>query len=341
VLAMVFPLVAAAAAGWTLLCQPVRTPGLRSVLRWGGGSLLLLLAGSIQLNCLALGTFQTQYHGLFGLQWGAQAIYRDALPRQARLHPKGRLIVTHVWCNNSDVFVPYFGWSRNANEPNRQVELISYISLVNEEHYIPGPDDVVVLTDVEYAELQLDPAVASHRVLERLRGPDGSIHFYVVSLTLKSDWRQIRQAAKAALAKPVASEEEDICGGPAHVLLGGPDGSNARQLLYPAPGVVRCHPDVPLNLRIDFGAPRDLDEVVFEHWENGALTVSARAFGPAGELSSYQNAADISSGAPQREVWKPAARGVTRVEIVLSPPSLDVLHIRHILLQGRLSEPAR
>lgn len=338
VLPMVFPLIAAAAAGWTLLHRPVRSPRLRSLSRWGGAALLLLLALSIQLNCRALGAIQTSHHGLFGLQWGAQAIYRESLPRHAARHPRARLIVTHIWSNNSDVFLPFFGWSPFATDPKRrQVELIAYGALVNEEPRLVRPEDIVVLTDTEYEELARDSAVASHRVLERLRGPDGSIHFYVVSITLRPDWKEVRRAAKAALLRPVTTTEQ-VCGGPAVVHLGGVDGSTAATLLGPGLPVTRGHADVPISLRIEFSAPRDLDEVNFHHWENGKVTLQARCFGADGhELSRYDHVADISSGDPQRESWKPAARGVHRVEITVTPPTLDVPHLRSIGLVGRPS----
>lgn len=338
VLAMCLPLAAAAAAGWTLLSRPVRSPAGRSVLRWGGGGLLLLVGWSIQLDARALGALQTRLHGLYGMQWGAQAIYRDTLPELARRHPSANLIVTHTWGNNTDVFLPYFGFSPFATGPLRQVRLLNYSPLVNEAERIPRPDDIVVLTDDEFRELLADPVVAHHRVHRRLRGPDGSVHFYVVSFSLHADWPAIRRAAKLALAKPVVSTEQ-VCGGPARVTLSGPDGSSAAKLFDAKSGVTRCFPDVPLTLTIEFDQPRDVDEVTFDHWENGHATIEARAFGASGELSRYRNVADISNGAPQVETWKLGAKQVTRLEIVVSAPPLDIAHLRHILVRGRPSAP--
>ncbi|MBS0660064.1 MAG: hypothetical protein JSR82_17635 [Verrucomicrobia bacterium] len=334
VLAMCLPLAAAAAAGWTLLSHPVRTPALHSLLRWGGGGLVLLLAWSIQLDARALGAQQTRHQGLYGMQWGAQAIYRETLPELACLHPQAKLNVTHVWANNSDVFLPYFGFTPFPNRPERQVSLVNLTVLVNEPERVPAAEDLNVLTESEYGELLVDPAVASHRVHRRLRGPDGSVHFRVVSFTLKPDWPAIRRAAKMALAKPVESVEE-ICGGPARVLLGGADGSTAARVLRAGPGVTRCYPDIPLTLVIDFEQPREVEEIAFHHWENGHATITARALGAAGELAHYHHVADISGGAPQLETWKIGATGVTRLEITVSAPPLDIAHLRYLLIRGR------
>lgn len=324
VLPMFLPLLAVAALGASSLAGPLRRVGWRRAARWGAAGLLLLQAAFIQQQCLAEGGTYTRLYGLHGLQWGAPQIFRGVLPELAREEPAGRLIVSHSWANHPAVFVPFLGGDRLAG---RRVEFLDYRSLSRDDSAEPGAHDILLLPAREYLEMRRDPAVAEVRDRAWIRAPDGRRQFWAGSVIFRPDKRELRRREQLVASTP-------ILGTTATVSLAGVDEGSPTQLLRGDAGVVRCHPGVPLECTIELAQARPIEEVVFHHWDAGALAVTGTAYLGGEVIARYEKTTEMGPESPRREAWTLRAAAVTRLEIRAVGPAGEIVHLRRLELRA-------
>src|SRR5262249_37740335 len=99
-----------AALGFDLVFSWLREGRAKSAVRLASFALLALAGFSLLRDALVFGPTRFHNYGLGGLQWGAQAIYRDLIPRYLPSNPLANVFISHVWSNNPDVFPRFFGW---------------------------------------------------------------------------------------------------------------------------------------------------------------------------------------------------------------------------------------
>ena len=160
----------------------VRTAAWKYVLQWGAAGVMAAGGFVLLANALMFGPTQTRIYDLFGMQWGAQAVFRDLIPRQMRTHPTANVFISHVWANNAEVFPRFFGWS-----DFRRVYFFRLEDVVV-GGVLPRPRDLVLLTAPEFESIPKHEMIERFEVLERVAWPDGRPGFYLGHLHLRPEF---------------------------------------------------------------------------------------------------------------------------------------------------------
>ncbi len=332
-LAMIWPLAALVVAGWELLARQLRERRLAGALRWGGGSLLLLWALTLRTECLARGPEWSRTYGLFGMQWGAQAVFRDCLPGLATRFPTARIMVSHTWANFPEAFVPFFGWRRGRSTPaQRGIELNALEQMVGPQQAAPDPGDIVVFPAAEMPAVLAHEYVEAFTPLQRIRAPDGSVGFYVGHLRFQPDWRKHAAEKLRRLAEPVESRIE-IGGEPATVRLSGLEKGDARTLLAGSAGdFVRLQAGLPLKLVVHLPRERRLRIVEVRHADWGRSELLARTLRGRVVVDAWVERTDVFRGDPKIRRREMLEEPIDTIEIEIKEPGLLPIELRGISL---------
>jgi hypothetical protein len=177
-LAMVVPVSLCAALGWEYLVHRItdtRWVGFMRVLVMGG---LLLAGGLLVRAALRKPANEGTNYGLYGLQWGAQAIFRDMIPRYLKTDGGANIILSSSEFNSPAIFPDFFGWS----DPRRIT--FSGFDQIAAGTTLPRAKDLVLLSHREFTQLANLAAVKEVIMREAVSLPDGSPGFDLVQIRL-------------------------------------------------------------------------------------------------------------------------------------------------------------
>lgn len=176
VLVMVIPIAVWIMLAVDLLWGVLRWIGLPKVGAFCAFAALLTAVGRVSYQA----TFEAPLpkagadYGLYGMQWGAQKLFADVVPRYLRSEPgDSRVHISSDWANAPERFIPFF-----FDEPERSRVRIADPSLHPE---IPrGRPLIFILTPGGMQRLLSSKFFSPPEVLERVPYPDGSDGFFVV-----------------------------------------------------------------------------------------------------------------------------------------------------------------
>ncbi len=336
VLPMVIPMTIIIALGWQVMVDAVQTRWLRLAAVGLSSATIWIFAVTMAIDCIALGTlypFGTREISMVGMQWGAQAIFRDELPPYDQTLPKSaHVFVSHAWANAPDSFPPFFGWGRVY----RPITLASMGQLLAEESFKPTCDDLVVVSAQEYASAMDSPLVREFRVLRRIRYPEGNVAFVIGHLCLKENSAAIRADEKQRLAAPVR-ENVVLLGVNARLTSSGLDGLTGSAIVNSgSTGVLgRCFPGIPLRLDWQLDEPVGIGRIRLRHWEDGDVNwrIHARlagntVFARSGRFLPGRDPGYVTS------LELPETARIDSLEIELTAGEVQFIHLRGIDIEG-------
>lgn len=336
VLPIVIPMIIIIALGWQLMVDAVRTLWLRFAVIGLSSVTIWIFAVTMAIDCISLGNlypFTNREYGLPGLQWGAQAIFRDELPTFDRVLPKSaKFFVSHTWADAPDSFPPFFGWGRVY----RPITLASMGQLLAEESFKPTCDDLVVVSMPEYAMALESPLVREFRVLRRIRYPSGDLAFVIGHLCLKANSPAIRADEEQRVAAPV-QEEVVLLGVKGRLTSSGLDGLPGSAIINSGPmgALGRCFAGIPLKLDWTFQKPVAVGRIRFRHWDDGDLDwrVHARL---AGKTVFEQSGKFLPGRDPIyiTTLELPASLRIDSLEIEFTAGQIELIHLRGIDIEG-------
>lgn len=240
----VFTLIAALGFDW--LTRMVRSRAGLLTLRYG--CMLTLLAAGVALlaDVLTFGPSQSRDYGLYGLQWGAQRVHRDTIPRYLDAHPEAMVFISSVWANNQDVYPRFFGWY------NRRRVYFCEQSAIRDGGILPGPKDFVLLTQGDVESLRGDPCLERFDVRERIDYPNGMPAFYFGNLILKPEFRREKRLANWFGGTPNVFRIFQPGVSPFSVLVAHPTGGEPEQVYRAEGGRIEVPAGVEIRMEIYF-----------------------------------------------------------------------------------------
>jgi hypothetical protein len=315
-LEFVIPANAAIALGLSVAMDRVKTPALILTARLGAFAGLALAGLTLLANCLAFGpTFSADY-GLYGMQWGAREVMRDAMPGWLRAHPEAHIRVSGSWSNGVHAFVPFF-----QLPPDR----VSFAN-IDESSEIWNPvaakeSDLLVIPAYELPELRACMLFGGFELLGHLPYPDGRPGFYLGRLRRAEDWQE-RMAAWRRKKGELTPTKVRIHGQPVTVLHPEFDLGNAQELFDGDPNTTpRCWAGVPMVIELRFPQPRTLESVTVRHRERTQFRQRVTAFIGEKEVVSPEDKDDAKLNDPA-------------VRVPLGGQALDSnVHLREIELE--------
>ncbi len=201
-LAMVVPAALLAVIGLGLVydwLQRVRRPVPHTLFAAGTAAVLSLISISMLRAALVNGPTWYSDYGLYGMQYGAQQVF-GAVREELASSPDTRVLVSHTWANNPNIFSPFF---LNDSEQGR-VEITTLEPFMVTRREI-GEDWVFVLTAQEYAQAQASGKFEIESLERVVRYPDGKPGFYFVRLRYSLAADAIFAAERAARQQLVES----------------------------------------------------------------------------------------------------------------------------------------
>ncbi|MBI3913420.1 MAG: glycosyltransferase family 39 protein [Chloroflexi bacterium] len=193
-------------------------------------------------------TWHTNY-GLYGMQWGTQQIFADALPPVLADDPNATIYVSHTWANGADIFLRFFDLDR------RRVRMESILGFLDRQ--LPLDDDALfVMTREEFAVAQVNPKLKPLVVEQVIAYPDGTAGFYLARVGY-SDHAAALFAAERAAMRELVTESFDLNGAPAEITHNKFDMGSLRQVFDgDAYSVARGVEANPFVLDIALAQPR-------------------------------------------------------------------------------------
>jgi hypothetical protein len=192
--------------------------GLNAILEWLSGRLakwqplsaraagLVSAAAFVLLAWASLGMLRDAltngplwYHdyGLYGMQYGAEQLFGEAIPAELAADPNVTLMVSSTWANGTDEFVTFF--LKPAQQARIMIRDLDYYTFSQNDL----TNAVLVMTPGEYQAAVADKKFKSVQVQRILPYPDGTPGFYFARLTYADDVAAIFAAEEADRQKPV------------------------------------------------------------------------------------------------------------------------------------------
>jgi hypothetical protein len=188
------------------------------------GLFTVLAAGNLlQLRtALVEGPLWYTDYGLYGMQYGAQQLFGEAIPRLMEADPDAHVVVTSDWANGAENFEQFFLTpEQQVRLDIRTVDAYLYEKLPLDEH------TYLIMTRPEYARALDSPKLAPPEIRETIRYPDGNPGFYVARLSYVPNVEEVFAREREERRRPV-EEPARVGGRPAtlrHSLFdsGGPE----------------------------------------------------------------------------------------------------------------------
>ncbi|MCC6189557.1 MAG: hypothetical protein IT318_11000 [Anaerolineales bacterium] len=238
----------------------------------------LLLAGINLLmlrDALINGPLWSGDYALEGMQYGAQQIFGEAVPEYLREHPQAEIMVSAVWANGADLFIPFFLDEAAAS----RVRMGSLDHFTYERREL-APDFLAVFTAGEFEALVHDPKFDNVQVERVLDYPDGSPGFYFVRFAYSAEADALFEAERLARQQPVV--ETFVLDGQVVTVTHPRFGAGAlHHILDGDPFTLVNTPEVnPTALSFAFSAPRALTGLTLVTGSMADFTVTLRLFAP-------------------------------------------------------------
>lgn len=260
VLVTMVPVVISAGLGLQWLLDWLQTKVFKG---WKRGLLVrLVFLLLVAFNCFLLWdaltngpTWSTNY-GLHGMQWGAQAVFKQVRAFRAE---------------DADVHIDLTpNWANNYNEVERfflpRLKDLTYITHNSLDGYrterrFLTPESILLVTPEEYATLPDDPLFGDVAILDTIEAPDGSAAFYWIRLQYSENAEAVFEKLEEQRSLPV----EDV------LILAGQEVAAAHSVLdmgefkHLTDGdlntVIRTGGANPLVITLHFADPQPLDSI--------------------------------------------------------------------------------
>jgi hypothetical protein len=331
---------------WAIIPLTLLTAlGLALMLAWlddrmGAGPLpalavFALLAGVnlIMLrDSLANGGRWPRDYTLGGAQYGAQQVFGQAVPAYLREHPDAKVIVSAIWANGTDLFVPFF----LEPEMQRQVSLGSLSYFTYERRELP-PNLLVVLTAPEYDALLQDPKFLAPQIERVLPYPDGSPGFYFLRLAYSPEAEALFAAERAERLRPVV-ETVDL-GGQTVTVTHPRFGSGGLLHIFDGdPYTLVTAPEAnPVLLVFDFDSPRVVSGLALTTGYIPDFTVTVRLFAPGAQPIVYaQRYLDLPPDPTVELSFSRGPQAAARIEVEITDHLTGAevnIHVREVVFR--------
>lgn len=116
-------------------------------------------------------------YGMHGMQWGARELFAEARRRLAA-DPEERIVVSHLWANNTNAFGEFF----LSPEERPRIGWGVLDDVLRERRAEVGPNTSFVLTPEEFARAQESPKLWVRKGWTVIPNPAGGPGFYITRL---------------------------------------------------------------------------------------------------------------------------------------------------------------
>jgi hypothetical protein len=144
-------------------------------------------------------------YGLYGMQYGAQQLFEDAIPKYLAQHPDSRLLISPNWANATDRFLDFF-----CTPQQRQQITMGSIEGYLFKRLPLYETDVFVMTAPEYDKAVSSPKFTAIAVDQVLNYPNGTPGFYFVRLRYSDEADQIFAAEKEARRQLLVKDRKSV-----------------------------------------------------------------------------------------------------------------------------------
>ena len=269
-------------------------------------------------------------YSLYGMQYGAEQLFGQAIPQTLQQEPNANFVVTPTWANGTDNFVRFF------LNPDQQ----SHVRLDSIQAYLfkrlPIQDNTyIVLTQPEYEQAKASPKFRDVNPQKIIYYPDGTPGFYFVRLAYSDSADQIFAAEKIARSQPVEGEvqigEETAKILYSQIDMGGPqsifDGDTYT--------LMRGLEANPFIIELDFPEPRPIQQISAD-FANMDFTLTVELSDANGDSVTYTTTQQNVQGNPHVEMIidrGPDLVSKLRMEILsLNGGEQPHIHIRELKL---------
>jgi hypothetical protein len=163
------------------------------------GLFVILSAINIYMlrDVLVKGPTWYQDYGLYGLQYGAQQLFGDEIPKILNENTQAQVVLTPTWANGTDNFLQFF----LTPGQNSRVRLDSIDAYLYQK--LPVDENLtLVLTRPEFDRAAVDAKFKRVEPYKVVYYPDGSPGFYFVKLEYSDNADEIFAAEKLARSQP-------------------------------------------------------------------------------------------------------------------------------------------
>lgn len=162
-----------------------------------------LVLGNIMMlqDSLHDGPLWFQDYGLYGMQYGAQQLFGDAIPAYLERNPAIQFVVTPTWANGTDQFLQFF----LTPEQRQQVRLDSIQAYLFERLPIDS-NTIIVLTEPEFRLAAESPKFSNVQIKEVVKYPNGAPGFYFITFEYSAAADEIFKAEKIARSQPITQQ---------------------------------------------------------------------------------------------------------------------------------------
>jgi hypothetical protein len=158
-------------------------------------ALVVLAVANFGLFRIALtqGPLWFSDYGLYGMQYGAQQLFEEAIPDYMAQHPGSLLLISPNWANATDRFLDFF----TTPQQRQQMTMGNVEGYLFKRLPLQG-NEVFLMTAPEYDKAVASPKFSDLTVDKVLNYPNGTPGFYFVRLRYSDSADQIFAAEKEA-----------------------------------------------------------------------------------------------------------------------------------------------
>jgi hypothetical protein len=289
---------------------------------------LVASAAAMTADALINGPLWFFDYGMHGLQWGAKELFADVRNRLASAPDGQKIVISHLWANNSDAFEVFF----LTSDERRFVEWGDIDSVLRERRGDVAPTTAFILTPEEFERALTSPKLDIHKGFSTIADPSGKPGFYIVRLSYT-------EAADAIFAAERAERRKLVNG---LVTIGGLDVPlehpklDHGEIQFAFDGdlktLARTLDANPARLTLGFPGGRSLAGVRFHLWTEHYL-IKVKAVRADGEVVELTRGA--LTGLPPEPVelrFARAVEGVVRLELEIRKEGDEHIHLREIEL---------
>jgi 4-amino-4-deoxy-L-arabinose transferase-like glycosyltransferase len=270
---------------------------------------------------------------LAGTQYGAQQVFGEAVPAYLREHPDAEIVVSAIWANGTDLFVPFF----LEPELQRHVSLGSLDYFTYDKREL-SPSLLVVLTRREYDALLQNPKFLAPQIERVLTYPDGSPGFYFLRLAYSAQADALFAAELAERRRPVV-ETYELDGQPVTITHPRFGSGGLIHLFDGDPYTLVTAPEAnPVLLTFDFATPRAVSGLTLTTGYIPDFTVTVRLFAPgsAEPVVQARRFLDLPPDPTVELAFDRGAQSAARVEVEITDhlAGADVnIHVREVVFR--------
>lgn len=164
---------------------------------------VVLSAASVWMlrDALVNGPYWYSDYGLYGMQYGAEQLFQEAIPEVLAANPDSRIMLTSTWANGADTFIRFF----LPQDQQWRVQMLNVDYYMSERRPLDA-NTILVMTPAEYNLAASSPKFARVDVERVLPYPDGSPGFYFARLEYSPNFEDLLAPEREARVKPVEGQ---------------------------------------------------------------------------------------------------------------------------------------